>query len=197
MSRRRTHRRRTHKRRTLFVGFLVLAGAAAVLLLPLPQSWRPVTHIVNEATIAQPDAVVFDYVSTPANWPNWHPSSLAVTGASAGHSLLPGEQVTETFSVAGRRGQVVWTAVERSPSSAWMIQGTIDGREAGAVRYTLAQTPEGTHFRREFSYAAPNLLFALTNWLVLRKRIEAESAEAVTRLRAVLEARKPSPGAGG
>nr|WP_254615887.1 SRPBCC family protein [Cupriavidus basilensis] len=181
----------------MFVALLVVVGAAAVLLLPLPKSWRAVTHIVNEVTIVQPDAVVFDYVSTPANWPDWHPSSLAVTGASAGHSLLPGEQVTETFSVAGRRGQVVWTAVERSPSSAWMIQGTIDGREAGAVRYTLAQTPEGTHFRREFSYPAPNLLFALTNWLVLRKRIEAESAEAVTRLRAVLEARKPSPGAGG
>uniref|UniRef100_UPI003F86978F SRPBCC family protein n=1 Tax=Cupriavidus ulmosensis TaxID=3065913 RepID=UPI003F86978F len=197
MSRRRIHRRRTHKRRTLFVALLVLVGAAAVLLLPLPRSWRGVTHIVNEVTIAQPDAVVFDYVSTPANWPDWHPSSLAVTGAAAGHSLLPGEQVTETFSVAGRRGQVVWTAVERTPSSAWMIQGSIDGRAAGAVRYTLAQTPQGTHFRREFTYAAPNLLFALTNWLVLRKRIEAESTEAVTRLRAVLEARKPPPGTGG
>ncbi|WP_085961339.1 SRPBCC family protein [Cupriavidus basilensis] len=196
MSRRRTHRRRTHKRRNLFVALLVVVGAAAVLMFPLPQSWRAVTHIVNEVTIAQPDTVVFEYVSTPANWPNWHPSSLAVTGAAAGHSLLAGEQVTETFSVAGRRGQVVWTAVERIPPSDWMIQGTIDGRAAGAVRYTLAQTPEGTHFRREFTYAAPNLLFALTNWLLLRKRIEAESSEAVTRLRAVLEARMPSPGAG-
>lgn len=182
--------------RTLFAALLILLGAAAILLLPVPRAWRDVTHIVNQVTIAQPDAVVFDYVSTPANWPDWHPSSLAVTGA-ADHPLLPGEQVTETFLVAGRRGKVVWTVVERSRPSVWMIQGTIDGREAGTVRYTLAPTPQGTRFRRDFSYAAPNLLFALTNRLLLRKRIEAESTEAVTRLRAVLEARKPAAGTGG
>lgn len=177
------------QRRILVGALLVLLGAAAILLLPLPRPWRDVTHIVNELTIAQPDTVVFDYVCTPANWPSWHPSSLAVAGA-ADHPLLPGEQVTETFLVAGRRGQVVWTVVERTRPSVWMIRGSIDGREAGAVRYTLAPAPQGTRFRREFTYAAPNLLFTLTNRLLLRGRIEAESTEAVTRLRAVLEAHK-------
>ncbi len=44
----------------------------------------------------------FDYVTTPGNWPAWHPSSLKVSGATD-HSLKPGEQVTEEFYVAGRR----------------------------------------------------------------------------------------------
>lgn len=174
----------------MLIVLLVLACVAGILLVPLPVPLRDVTRIVNTATIARPATVVFDYVSTPANWPNWHPSSLAVAGA-ADHPLLPGEHVTETFLVAGRRGEVVWTVVERQPPAAWMIEGSIDGREAGTVRYTLAPVPEGTRFQREFSYAAPNLLFMLTNRLLLRARIEAESATAVARLRAVLEAGKP------
>ncbi|MDF3838658.1 SRPBCC family protein [Cupriavidus basilensis] len=179
-------------RRSLLAALLALACAAAILLLPLPAQWRDVTRIVNVAAIARPDTVVFDYVSTPANWPVWHRSSLAVAGA-VDHSLLPGEQVTETFLVAGRRGTVVWTVVERERPVAWTIEGTIDGRQAGTVRYTLTPMRMGTLFEREFVYTAPNLFFALTNRLLLRQRIEAESAEAVSRLRATLEGQLAAP----
>ena len=55
---------------------------------------------------------VFDYVTTPGNWPDWHPSSLGVSGATS-RSLEPSEKVTEDYRVAGRRGHIVWTARER------------------------------------------------------------------------------------
>jgi len=66
-----------------------------------------VTRIVVEINIHRPIGVVFDYITTPANWPVWHPASRAVRGA-VDHSLLIGEQVTEEFVAGGRQGSCVW-----------------------------------------------------------------------------------------
>src|SRR5215831_2481993 len=70
------------------------------------------SRVVSRATIARAPVAIFSYVTTPAHWPEWHPSSLGVTGAT-NHSLVVGEQVTEEFSVAGRRGSTTWTVRER------------------------------------------------------------------------------------
>jgi uncharacterized protein YndB with AHSA1/START domain len=163
---------------------LVVAALALVLWLPLPP--RDLTRIVDVIDIERPPADVFAYVSTPGNWPKWHPSSLAVRGA-VDHSLGAGEQVTETFLVAGRRGEVVWTVAASEPPARWIIAGKIDGRAAGRVVYTLTATAHGTRFQREFTYTSPNLLFAVTNRLLVRRRIEQESTEAVRRLKQNLE----------
>jgi len=71
-------------------------------------------------------------VTTAGNWPQWHPSSLDVSGA-VDHSGLPGEQVTEQFLVAGRRGSVTWTVRERQAPYRWMINGVIHGRTNGGA----------------------------------------------------------------
>ena len=87
----------------------------------------------------------------------WHPSSLAVSGATD-NSLEPGEEVREEFLVVGRRWRAVWTVRER----VYPRRGVIDGRVQG----------EG-----------------LLDRLGLRRRVEAESAEALRRLKEVLERR--------
>ncbi|MGO4305804.1 MULTISPECIES: SRPBCC family protein [unclassified Cupriavidus] len=168
----------------LFRVLVAIVVIVAALFVPLP--WQPLTRIHSEVTIDRPPAVVFDYVSTPANWPLWHPSSLGVTGATD-HSLRPGERVTEAFRVAGREGTVVWTVANRQAPRAWAIEGEIDGRAAGTVVYTLTPDGQGTRFEREFTYRAPTLLFSLLNWVALRQRVDSESAEAVRRLKARLE----------
>jgi hypothetical protein len=123
------------------------------------------------------------------------------------HPLDLGEQVTEEFLVAGRRGRVVWTVVEREAPEHWVIAGEMGGRPAGAVTYTLESMGAGTRFDRELVYASPTLLFAALNRLGIRAKVERESAEAVRRLKAVLEAGprsarragepEPLPGLGG
>jgi uncharacterized protein YndB with AHSA1/START domain len=138
--------------------------------------------------IATPVERAFDYVTTPGNWPEWHPSSLEVSGATD-HSLVPGEQVTEEFYVAGRRGRVVWTVREREAPRRWVIEGQIQGGGSGTVTYILTPHADGTTFERDFVYAMSNPLLALLDRLVLRRRVEAESAEALRRLKKVLERR--------
>ncbi len=171
-------------RKALVWVLLAVVALTCALLLPLP--WQDVTRIRNVVVIAQPPAVVFDYVSTPANWPAWHPSSLGVSGATD-HPLVPGERVNEIFLVAGRRGLVTWTVTDRRRPTAWVIEGEIDGRRAGTVAYLLTPVPQGTRFEREFRYVSPTLLFAILNRLVLRHQIEAESAQALLQLRQQLE----------
>src|SRR5512140_1475896 len=109
------------------------------------------TRITTTAEISRPGEEVVDYVTTPGNWPRWHPSSLAVSGA-ADHSLAVGEQVTEEFLVAGRRGTVVWTVREAMPPLRWTIEGEVVGGSGGTVAYALAPVPGGTRFWREFAY---------------------------------------------
>lgn len=161
-------------------------AVAVVLALPLPESVDLTTKIVTVILIERPDLVVFDYVTTPAHWPDWHPSSLSVRGATD-HPLSVGEQVAEEFRVAGRRGSVVWTVAVRDRPRKWVIVGTIDGKSAGAVSYFLRPVASGTRFEREFVYRSPSLWFAAVNVLFVRARIQQESEEALARLKKTLE----------
>ena len=146
------------------------------------------TRIYTSAMIACPIETLYDYVTTPAHWPEWHPSSLGVSDG-VDHSLLVGEQVTERFLVAGRKGSAVWTVTERAAPNRWVIQGAIENSKGGGtITYTLSQRPDSVFFEREFIYPATGPLFAVLDALVLRRRIQAESEEATRRLKAKMEA---------
>ncbi len=170
--------------REVVAAALVAGLLAAGLWAPLPLAE---TRIHTSVVIRRPAAEVFDYVTTPANWPSWHPSSVAVSGATD-HPLQVGEQTTEDFLVAGRRGQAHWSVTLREVPRRWTIEGTIRGRRAGVVSYVLTPGRQGTLFEREFSYSVPNLLFWLLNRLTIQRQVEEESEQAVRKLKQVLEA---------
>jgi uncharacterized protein YndB with AHSA1/START domain len=144
------------------------------------------TRICSSIQIRQPIEQVFDFITTPANWPQWHPASVSV-GGNADHSLLPGEEVTENISVAGHHGQVTWLVRERSAPHRWVIDGI--GRDGGraTITYTLTPHPAGTNFERELLYAMPNALLTALDWLIIRSRMKADSIEALQRLKLRLE----------
>lgn len=145
------------------------------------------TRIYKAVRIGAPIEDVFEYATTPGNWPAWHPSSLGVSGATD-HPLQKDERVTEEYLVAGRRGTVTWTVREREVPRRLVIEGRTSGGGEGRITYTL--TPgDGTAFEREFVYAMPSRLLALLDILVFRRRVAAESAEALRRLKDVLERR--------
>lgn len=173
---------------------LAWSGFATALAIAMP----PVigdSQVVNSISIQRPPAEVFRYVTTPAHWPRWHPSSLDVSGA-VDHSLGVGEQVREGFRVAGREGRVVWVVREAVPAAKWVIDGHIEGsRGRGTITYRIAPTPTGTRFEREFRYRMPNLLAAIVDKLVTEERIAHESAEALARLKATLEVQGDVDGA--
>ena len=161
---------------------LVAIVAAALLWLPIEDD----TTLTNAIVIERPPAAVFTYVTTPGNWPNWHPASKAVSGASD-HPLAAGEKVTEDSVVAGRAGRVVWTVVKRDAPREWVIQGDVGGHKAGVITYSLTAVPEGTRFERKFVYPARSLLFAILNRVSIGKQVEQESDRAVHNLNRAVE----------
>jgi hypothetical protein len=143
-------------------------------------------RVVTAIIIRAPRQRVFDYITTPSNWPGWHPSSLAVFGAT-NHSLEVGEQVTEDFLIAGRRVRVVWTVHERQEGASWVIEGQVASSGSGTIRYTLAEVPEGTHFTRNFVYTMTNPVMALLDLLYVCRRITRDSAIALANVARILE----------
>lgn len=144
------------------------------------------TRIFSSTYIACPVEEVYNFVTTPGNWPSWHPSSIAVTG-DADHPQGVGEQCTEEFMVAGRQGKAVWTVTEREYPSRWVIRGIIEGRNSGGVvSYTVRPEGNGTHFERTFIYPRPSLLFAILDLLFIRRRVQAESDLALQQLKDLL-----------
>ena len=167
---------------------VVTAAIAALLFAPLP--WPDsvaTTRIVDGVDIGAPPERVYAYVTAPVNWPRWHPQSRAVSG-TIDRTPQPGEQTIEDFEIAGRKGRATWTSVAVDPPRRWEFAGHGEGGGGARIVYTLTPTSGGTHFQRELVYRGPNLAFAIVNALQVRAVMDADSAEAVRRLKRSIEA---------
>jgi hypothetical protein len=130
---------------------------------------------------------VFDYATTPANAPEWHPNSLGVSG-DIDHSLESGERFTEELVVfAGRRVRATWTGVERVFPSRWVIAGTLGRVARGTITATFRAQEDGTFYERDFVYTMANPVLALMDRLLLRRHGEATARQAVRELKDTLE----------
>lgn len=143
-------------------------------------------RIMTAVEIRAPIERVFDYATTAANWPRWHPASRAVSGATD-HSAAPGERITEEIETGGRRWRAVWTVVERTPPHRWVIEGVAEGGGSATLTYRLAFRDGCTRFERELMYRMPNLWLAIMDLLVIRRRMAAQSAAALRALKVILE----------
>ena len=144
------------------------------------------SRIETTVQICKPVEEVFAYVTTPESWLQWHPSSVSITG-DTDHSLNIGEQVSEAFVVAGKTGSVTWTVTDREAPKRWVISGCVERAGRGDITYTLTPDNSETTFERVFAYTMDNWLLSLLDWLFIRRRIEAESTEALRRLKHTLE----------
>jgi uncharacterized protein YndB with AHSA1/START domain len=179
--------------RLLLWSVIAAAVIAVVLFVPLP--WPDalaVTRIVNSADIAAPPERVFAYVTAPVNWPRWHPQSRAVSDV-VDRTPQPGEKTIENFEIAGRKGRVTWVSVALDPPRRWEFEGRSEGGGGARIVYSLAPTTQGTHFERALVYRGPNLAFVILNALELRAVMQADSAEAVRRLKGAIEALPGTP----
>ena len=68
-----------------------------------------------------------------------------------------------------------------------MIEGEAEGGGSAVITYRLSAQDGGTRFERELVYRMPNLWLAVLNRLLIQRRMAAESAEALRRLKQILE----------
>lgn len=144
------------------------------------------TRIVVSIFISKPIEVVFDYVTTAANWPEWHPSSKAVQGA-VDHSAGTGEQIIERVRVMGIRDTYTWTVRERRVPTLWSVDCVNRMGAQAKITYTLTGQDNGTLFQRELIYTVPGSFYQWLDKLFMVKYMTAVSEQALNRLKQKLE----------
>lgn len=143
-------------------------------------------RILNRVAISADIEDVFSFVTSPASWVFWHPSTIAVHGC-ANHPLLLGEQVVEEFRALGRRHCVRWGVIEHVPPRRWAVQGIGEYLSAARLTYTFEQSGHVTVLSGEFVYRLPNLLLSLLGSFLIQRRFVSESEEAARKLKMLLE----------
>lgn len=142
-------------------------------------------RVLNRIEIARDIGDVYDFVTNPATWPNWHPSTCKVTVTATG-PLRAGGRVSEEFQAFGLRHRVDWTVIESHPPRRWVAAGAHRGG-AATLEYTMEQSPGGTLVSGLFVYQFDSIWGRLFDAFVIREKLGGESLEAVLRLKRLLE----------
>nr|BBH87772.1 hypothetical protein KTC_25230 [Thermosporothrix sp. COM3] len=102
--------------------------------------------------IKRPAAEIYDFVSTPANWPGLHPDTIAV-GGDTNHSETIGSRFVEVVRHPGRHSSgtpVLWEVTKSERPHLWEISlsGGSELVQQCVITYTLVQQGEETRFSR-------------------------------------------------
>lgn len=158
------------------------APAPCITLLRLWLKDLVMTQLRHTIEIPLPTAAVYDYVTRPLRWKEWHPASIAVREVGD-ESLVAGRRFEEDVQVAGRRRQLQWLVEESRPGQSWRASAYMADGSTVRLAYEFAATGEGTCFTRTLEYRIAPLLLRWLNDLFLWRRVQAESEQALENLR--------------
>lgn len=139
------------------------------------------TRMQHQITITGNPIDVLAYASTVTRWPEWHPSSLKVEGPAG--PLHAGSCFEEDIRAGGRDGHLTWAVNEYLPGRRWSARAQGDHGLSLVVTYECETEGEGTRFVRTLEYQFSGLGMRIANHLLLKRRIDNESAESMQALR--------------
>lgn len=142
----------------------------------------PMTRMQHQIDIAGNPIEVLAYASTVTLWPQWHPSSLKVDGQ--GGPLHAGSRFEEDIRAGGRDGHLSWRVDEYLPGRRWSAQAVGDKGLSLVVTYECEALDDGgTRFVRTLDYQFSGVAMRIANRLLLKRRIDHESATSLRALR--------------
>ena len=146
----------------------------------------PMTRMQHQINIAGKPIDVLAYAATVTLWPQWHPSSLKVDGQ--GGPLHAGAHFEEDIRAGGRDGHLSWVVEEYLPGRRWSARAQGDNGLSLLVTYECEAGGGGTRFVRTLEYQFSGLAMRIANRLLLRQRIDRESAASLQALRMMAHA---------
>ncbi|MHC8380393.1 SRPBCC family protein [Pseudomonas sp. LB3P14] len=141
----------------------------------------PMTRMQHQIDIAGNPIDVLAYASTVTHWPEWHPSSLKVYGQSG--PLHVGARFEEDIKAGGREGHLIWEVNEYLPGRRWSAWARGDHGLSLMVTYECEALGDSTRFVRTLEYQFSGLAMRIANRLLLKRRIDRESAASMLALR--------------
>jgi hypothetical protein len=141
------------------------------------------TIITSELHIPASVDAVYDYLTRPSRWHEWHASSLGTIPPSIG-SLAAGAKFEENIRTVGFRRRVSWAVVDSKPGKRWEAIGRLSDGSTLQLVYEFATHGEGTRFTRRLDYTVKPLHLRLLNATVGCIKVRRESRVALRNLRA-------------
>jgi hypothetical protein len=157
---------------------------------PLALTRTPMTRMQHQIAIVGNSIDVLAYASTVTRWPEWHPSSLKVDGQ--GGPLHAGSRFEEDIRAGGRDGHLSWEVNEYLPGRRWSAQARGDHGLSLVLTYECTPAGDGTQFIRTLDYQFEGFGMRIANLLLLKRRIERESADSMLALREMAQ-KQPTP----
>jgi len=145
------------------------------------------TMLTNEIFIAATPQQVFDYVSRPDLWHEWHPASTSAelprVPLQVGDAFR--EIITVKYPLISVKRQTAYTVTISNPVTIWEVQGKSSLFDL-TIHYDFTRVGEGTLFRRTLTYLVHGGL-AYFEPLLVRPKIKSQSAAALANLKRRLE----------
>ncbi|AMQ84108.1 MULTISPECIES: sterol desaturase family protein [Pseudomonas] len=148
---------------------------------PLTDSRTPMTRMQHTVDIAGDPIAVLAYAATVSRWPEWHPSSLKIDGPSG--ALHAGARFDEDIHAGGREGHLSWEVTEYLPGRRWCARAQGDQGLSLQLTYECSAHDGATRFVRTLDYQFEGIGLRIANHLLLKRRIERESATSMLALR--------------
>lgn len=148
---------------------------------PLTDSRTPMTRMQHTVDIAGDPIAVLAYAATVSRWPEWHPSSLKIDGPSG--ALHAGARFDEDIHAGGREGHLRWEVTEYLPGRRWCARAQGDQGLSLQLTYECSAHDGATRFVRTLDYQFEGIGLRIANHLLLKRRIERESATSMLALR--------------
>ncbi|VVP80430.1 SRPBCC family protein [Pseudomonas fluorescens] len=149
--------------------------------IPLHSTRIAMTRMQHQIDIAANPIAVLAYASTVTRWPQWHPSSLKIDGPDG--PLHAGARFEEDIRAGGREGHLRWVVEEYLPGRRWSAWARGDNGLSLVVTYECVAEGDGTRFVRTLDYQFSGLGMRIANRLLLKRRIDRESAASLQALR--------------
>lgn len=145
------------------------------------------TALTNEILIAASPRQVFDYVSRPDLWHEWHPASTSAelprVPLQVGDAFR--EIITVKYPLISVKRQTSYSVTISDPTTTWQVQGKSSLFNL-TIHYDFTRVGEGTLFRRTLTYLVHGGL-AYFEPLLVRPKIKSQSAAALLNLKRRLE----------
>jgi uncharacterized protein YndB with AHSA1/START domain len=128
-------------------------------------------------------ALVYDYVTRPKRWKEWHHSSLAVQEVGE-ESLVAGRKFEEDVQAAGGlQRHLFWTVEDSQPAKRWRATAYMSDGSTVRLTYDFSASGTGTRFTRTLEYEVGTFFLRWLGKLFMAGKIEKESVAALENLR--------------
>lgn len=140
------------------------------------------TTLQQSIEIPASPLALYDYVTRPVRWKEWHHSSLGVSDV-ADESLVAGRRFEEDVVVAGgRQRHLTWLVEESRIGQRWRASAYMPDGSTVRLCYEFLASGEGTRFTRHLEYVVGPTLLRWLDGLYLHRKVAAESSAALQRL---------------